>query len=193
MSRGHGRTQRLILAALKKGQERTLPEIVAAIYDGKVDKAGYVATRRALLGLAGERYVIQTARGWARVDGLAGLSAAKTVTLSAGEPVVPARRSAGHPAPRADAQSPLRQGARRKPETTPVPRAAQNDPFSVWAANMSLLVKRAKGLPDWPAVDHNWLRDPRPASVAKMREALEGLLPKMAEAEALLKRARGGG
>lgn len=61
--------------------------------------------------------------------------------------------------------------------------------FGAWATNMRALVKEARRLPDWPNVDHNWLRAPTPYDIAKLTEALEFLRPKLAEAEALLKRA----
>jgi hypothetical protein len=61
--------------------------------------------------------------------------------------------------------------------------------FDAWASNMKTLSNQTRNLPDWPTVDHNWLRNPRPAAVAKMAEALESLRPKIAEAEALLQRA----
>jgi hypothetical protein len=62
--------------------------------------------------------------------------------------------------------------------------------FTAWAINMRAIAKAAKELPDWPRVDHNWLRSPEPRFVAKMAEALERLRPLMREAEALLARAR---
>jgi hypothetical protein len=61
--------------------------------------------------------------------------------------------------------------------------------FTAWALNVRLLASEAKKLPDWPEVDHNWLRSPKPHAVAKLAEALEYLRPKLAEAEALLARA----
>ena len=61
--------------------------------------------------------------------------------------------------------------------------------FGAWATNMGAVAKEAKRMPDWPNVDHNWLRSPRARDIAKLTEALEYLLPKIAEAEALLQRA----
>ena len=66
------------------------------------------------------------------------------------------------------------------------------DRFGAWAINMRFLAKTAKGT-DWPNVDHNWLRSPKPADIAKMEEALEALRPRIVEAEALLARAREAG
>jgi hypothetical protein len=62
--------------------------------------------------------------------------------------------------------------------------------FSAWSANMRGIVKAAKVLPELPKVDHNWLRSPRPRDVEKLAEALDYLRPMIAEAEALLARAR---
>jgi hypothetical protein len=62
--------------------------------------------------------------------------------------------------------------------------------FSAWSANMRGVVKAAKALPELPKVDHNWLRSPRPRDVEKLAEALDYLRPMVAEAEALLARAR---
>lgn len=60
--------------------------------------------------------------------------------------------------------------------------------FTAWALNLRAVAKAAKQLPDWPQVDHNWLRSPRPSDIAKLTEALEYLRPKIAEAEALFAR-----
>ena len=62
--------------------------------------------------------------------------------------------------------------------------------FGAWAFNMSAIAKEAKRMPDWPNVDHNWVRSPRARDIAKMAEALDYLRAKIAEAEALLQRAR---
>jgi len=52
------------------------------------------------------------------------------------------------------------------------------------------LAKYARDMPDLGRpVDHNWLRNPNPRSVAQLTEALDYLRPKIAEAEALLERA----
>ena len=62
--------------------------------------------------------------------------------------------------------------------------------FTAWAVHMRALVMTAKQLPELPKVDHNWLRSPKPAAVGKLAEALEYFRPLIAEAEALLERAR---
>ena len=62
--------------------------------------------------------------------------------------------------------------------------------FTAWAGHMRALVMAAKQLPELPKVDHNWLRSPKPAAVGKLAEALEYFRPLIAEAEALLERAR---
>ena len=62
--------------------------------------------------------------------------------------------------------------------------------FSAWSANMRGVVKAAKALPELPKVDHNWLRSPRPRDVERLADALDYLRPMVAEAEALLARAR---
>jgi hypothetical protein len=61
--------------------------------------------------------------------------------------------------------------------------------FNAWASNMRAISKRAREFPDWPKVDHNWLRSPHPYDIAKLTEALEHLRPLFAEAELLLQRA----
>ena len=60
--------------------------------------------------------------------------------------------------------------------------------FGAWASNLGAISKEAKRMPDWPNVDHNWLRSPRARDIAKLVEALDYLRPKIAEAEALLER-----
>lgn len=62
--------------------------------------------------------------------------------------------------------------------------------FGAWASNMKAVAKEARRLPDWPQVDHNWLRNPLAYDITKLAEALEFLEPKIAEARALLKRAQ---
>jgi len=64
--------------------------------------------------------------------------------------------------------------------------------FTAWSGNMKSLVKTAKPF-DWPNVDHNWLRKPRPQDITRLEEALNYLRPKIAEAEALLLRAKAPG
>ena len=54
---------------------------------------------------------------------------------------------------------------------------------------MKALANEAKRLPDWPTVDHNWLRNPQPYDMTKLAAAVAFLRPKLAEAEALLERA----
>jgi len=61
--------------------------------------------------------------------------------------------------------------------------------FGAWARNMMALAKEARRLPDWPDVDHNWLRQPGGHDINKLAEALALLRPKIAEAEALLETA----
>jgi len=61
--------------------------------------------------------------------------------------------------------------------------------LTAWRQNIAFLAKQVDKLPDWPKVDHNWLRQPRPGDVAKLAEALAILRPKIDEAEALLRRA----
>ena len=63
--------------------------------------------------------------------------------------------------------------------------------FDAWVSNFKVLLKEARRLPDWPEVDHNWLRNPNAYGVAELSEALEFLRPKIAEAEALLACATG--
>lgn len=62
--------------------------------------------------------------------------------------------------------------------------------FGAWATNVRAVMTEAKKLPDWPKVDHSWLRNPRPRDITRLAEALEYLRPKIAEAEALLARAQ---
>jgi hypothetical protein len=64
------------------------------------------------------------------------------------------------------------------------------DRFNAWASNLRILVKAAKNAPGWPVVDHDWLRNPSPHFIGKMAEALDHLRPIIAEAEALLARAK---
>jgi hypothetical protein len=61
--------------------------------------------------------------------------------------------------------------------------------FSAWVFNVRALVSAGKKQPDWPEVDHNWLRSPKARDIARLAEALDYLRPKLAEAEALLARA----
>ena len=62
--------------------------------------------------------------------------------------------------------------------------------FTAWAVHMRALATASRQLPELPKVDHNWLRSPKEPSVKKLAEALEFLRPLVAEAEALLERAR---
>ena len=62
--------------------------------------------------------------------------------------------------------------------------------FTAWALHMRTLAKNGKQLPELPKVDHNWLRSPKDLDVRKLTEALEYLRPLIAEAEALLERAK---
>ena len=62
--------------------------------------------------------------------------------------------------------------------------------FTAWAGHMRALATASRQLPELPKVDHNWLRSPKESSVKKLVEALEFLRPLIAEAEALLERAR---
>jgi hypothetical protein len=63
------------------------------------------------------------------------------------------------------------------------------DRFNAWTANLRILVKAGRNA-DWPKVDHDWLRSPSPHFIGKMTEALDYLRPIIAEAEALLARAK---
>ena len=65
-----------------------------------------------------------------------------------------------------------------------------NERFATWAYNLLQMRNVANNYRDWPPVDHNWLRNPRSRDIAKMAEALDYLRPKIAEAEALLERAK---
>jgi hypothetical protein len=64
--------------------------------------------------------------------------------------------------------------------------------FGEWASWMRSLAKRGRELPPLPnrPVDHNWLRSPEPNDVKKLTEALIYLWPIIAEAKALLERAK---
>jgi predicted transcriptional regulator len=64
--------------------------------------------------------------------------------------------------------------------------------FGEWASWMRSLAKRGREMPPLPErpVDHNWLRSPKSYDIVKLTEALDYLRPKIAEAEALLVRAK---
>jgi hypothetical protein len=64
--------------------------------------------------------------------------------------------------------------------------------FGEWASWMRSLAKRGREMPPLPdrPVDHNWLRSPKSYDIVKLTEALDYLRPKIAEAEALLVRAK---
>jgi hypothetical protein len=64
--------------------------------------------------------------------------------------------------------------------------------FGEWASWMRSLAKCGRELPPLPnrPVDHNWLRSPEPNDVKKLTEALIYLWPIIAEAKALLERAK---
>ena len=64
------------------------------------------------------------------------------------------------------------------------------DRFGAWTQNIRSLARAAKECPDWPDVDLNWLRRPRPRDIAKMEEAMESLESKIAAARVQLNRAK---
>lgn len=61
------------------------------------------------------------------------------------------------------------------------------DRFGNWSSAARELVKAWKRIPDLGrAVDHNWLREPAPRDLARMKEAMDVLRPVIAEMEALI-------
>ena len=62
--------------------------------------------------------------------------------------------------------------------------------FGAWARHVRALMTSSKQSPELPVVDHNWLRSPKDVDVRRLAEALDYLRPIIAEAEAILERAK---